>query len=107
MRDYSNMPILIWEGPVSANKASAQIHHAEPLILQMLENFVMTIDATSCGCRAGKKSGSHIDCHAENLLKALAQKNSMPELAKLAEVAHEAGQVADFDTDTRRIIIHD
>ena len=107
MRDYSNMPVLIWEGSVSANKASAQIHHAEPLILQMPENFVMTIDATSCGCRAGKQSGSHVDCHAETLLKTLANTNNMPELARLAAIAHEAGQVADFDTDTRRIIIHD
>ncbi len=107
MRDYGSMPILIWENSLSAKKASAQIHHAEPLILQMPEDFVMAIDPQVCGCHVGKKPGSHIDCHAENLLKALANENNMPELAKLAEVAHEAGQVADFDTDTRRIIIHD
>jgi hypothetical protein len=107
MRDYNNMPILVWKDSVSAKKASAQIHHAEPLILQMPEDFVMAIDALACDCQVGKKPGSHIDCNAEKLLKTLANKNNMSELAKLAEVAHEAGQVADFDTDTRRIIIHD
>ncbi len=107
MRDYSNMPILIWEDEVSAIKASAQVHHAEPLILQMPEDFVMDIDATACGCHVGKKTGSHVDCHAEILLTTLANENNMPELVKLAEVAHEAGQVADLETDTRRIIIHD
>lgn len=107
MRDYGSMPTLIWVDSESAKKASAQIYHAEPLILQMAEDSVMAIDASACGCRVGKKPGSHIDCNAEQLLKTLANENNMPELGKLAEVAHEAGQVADFETDTRRIIIHD
>lgn len=107
MTDYGNMPVLIWEDSISANKASAQIHHAEPLILQMPEGFIMTLDAPACGCRADNKHGSHINCNAESLITALAKQNNMPELARLAKVAHKAGQVADFDTDTRRIIIHD
>jgi hypothetical protein len=107
VRDYRNMPVLVWENATSAKKASAQIHHAEPVILQMPEDFVMAIDAPACGCHVGKNPGSYIDCHADNLLRTLAGENSMPELAQLAEVAHEAGQVVDFDTDTRRIIIHD
>ena len=107
MTDYGNMPVLIWEGSISTKKASAQIHHAEPLILQMPEDFTMAIDAPACGCRAGKKPGSLIDCNAESLLKALAKVNNLPELAGLANAAYEAGQVVDIDTDTRRIIIHD
>ena len=107
MRDYENMPVLKWEGSVSAKKASAQIHHAEPLILQMPEDFNMGIDAPACGCRNSNKSGIQMDCNAENSLNALSKANDLPELAMLAKVAHEAGQVVDIDTDTRRIIIHD
>lgn len=107
MSDYANMPVLIWEGSISAKKASAQILHAEPLILQMPEDFTMGIDAPACDCRVGKKPGNHIDCNAENLFMALSTRNNMPELAMLGKVAHEAGQIVDFDTDTRRIIIHD
>jgi hypothetical protein len=107
MRDYANMPVLKWEGAASAKKASAQIHHAEPLILQLPEDFKISVDSSACGCRDGKQSGSHIDCNAEALLKALAEDNAQPELAQLATTAHAAGQVADIDTNTRRIIIHD
>ncbi|HEX23145.1 MAG TPA: hypothetical protein ENH21_06915 [Chromatiales bacterium] len=107
MRDYSNMPTLHWEGPISAKKAIAQVHHAEPVILQMPEDFVLAIDAPACGCEAGDAATHHIDCHAENTLKTLAEENNEPALAELAEIAHEAGQVVDIQTDTRRIIIHD
>lgn len=107
MTDYGNMPVLKWEGPISVKKASAQIHHAEPLILQMPEGFKMSIDAPACGCRDGKMSGNHIDCNAEILLNTLADENAQPGLAELANAAHAAGQVVDIDADSRRIIIHD
>lgn len=107
MRDYSNMPVLNWEGSISAKKAIAQVHHAEPVILQMPENFIFTIDVSACGCEKGHSSTQHIDCHAADTLKSLAEINRMPELAELAEVAHQAGQVVDIETDNRRIIIHD
>ncbi len=107
MRDYSNMPVLNWEGPISAKKAMAQVHHAEPVILQMPEDFTLTIDAPSCGCEAGDDPAHHINCNAADTLKALAASNNVPELAKLAEIAHEAGQAVDIESDNRRIIIHD
>jgi hypothetical protein len=107
MTDYSNMPVLIWEGAISAKKASAQIHHAEPLIMQMPEDFTMTVDASAFGCRAGKKPGYHLDCDAKSILEALAKENNMPELVTLAKVAQEAGQVLDCQTDSRRLIFHD
>ena len=107
MRDYSNMPALNWEGAISAKKAMAQVHHAEPVILQMPEDFILAIDVSACGCKNGHSSAQHIDCHAADTLKALAETNRMPELAELAEIAHEAGQVVDIETDNRRIIIHD
>jgi len=107
MTDYGNIPVLKWAGAISAKKASAQLLHAEPLILQMPEDFRMAVDASACGCREGKKPGSHLDCNAEILLKSLAKDNAVPELDLVADAAHEAGQVADLDTDRRRIIIHD
>lgn len=107
MRDYGNMPVLKWQGTISAKKAAAQIHHAEPLILEMPDNFQMKVDATACGCREGSKAGNHIDCNAEYTLKALAKDNDLPELAQLAQTAHAAGQVVDIDTDSRHIVIHD
>ncbi len=107
MRDYSNMPALDWQGLITAKKALAQVHHAEPVILQMPADFDMAINAPACGCKPGKFGGEHIDCHAEDTLKALAGTNNEPALEELAEVAHEAAQVVDVETETRRIIIHD
>ncbi len=107
MRDYSNIPALNWEGSISAKKAMAQVHHAEPVILQMPENFRLAIDASACACKTGRSPTQLIDCHAAETLRALAETNRMPELAELAEIAHEAGQVVDIETDNRRIIIHD
>lgn len=107
MRDYSNIPVLNWEGPLSAKKAMAQVHHAEPVVIQLPTDFILAIDAPACGCETGDNPAHHLDCHAAATLKALAQENNVPELAELAEVAHEAGQVVDIETDTRRIIIHD
>ncbi|NOZ37966.1 MAG: hypothetical protein GXP11_07860 [Gammaproteobacteria bacterium] len=107
MRDYSNIPTMSWEGPISAKKAMAQVHHAEPVILKMPENFKLAIDAPACACKIGRSPTQLIGCHAAETLKALAETNRMPELAELAEVAHEAGQVVDIDTDNQRIIIHD
>jgi hypothetical protein len=107
MTDYGNIPVLKWQGSISAKKASAQIHHAEPLILQMPQDFRMDFDASACGCHVGGKAGIQLDCNAENSLYALSKANDLPELAMLANVAHEAGQVVDIDTDNRRIVIHD
>ncbi len=107
MRDYSNMPTLDWSGSTSAKRAIAQVHQEEPVILQMPQGFNMDIDADTCGCKAGKGTIQHINCHAENTLTSLAQTNDEPELIELAKVAHEAGQVVDIDTTNRLVIIHD
>lgn len=107
MTDYGNIPVLKWEGSISAKKASAQIHHAEPLILQMPEGFNMVIDAGACDCRAGDKAGIQLDCNAEMILNALSKLNNLPDLAMLANAVHVSGQVVDIDTDARRLVIHD
>lgn len=107
MRDYSNLPILKWQGTASTRKAIAQVHHAEPVIIQFAEGFNMAIDASNYSCKAGKTSGQHLDCNASDTLAALAEINQLPELVELAEAAHTAGQVVDIETDKRRIIIHD
>ncbi len=107
MRDYSNMPVLEWEGEISAKKAMAQVHHAEPVILQMPRDFRLGIDAVACGCKPGETAEQHVDCHAEETLKFLAEENHVPALARLGEVAHEAGQVVDVLLDAWQIVIHD
>ena len=107
MRDYGNLPVLHWDGAISAKKASLQIHHAEPLVLQMPESFRMDIDALSYDCKLGKTTESHIDCQASALLKTLAEQNEVPELASLGNAAEDAGQVVDIDTRSHRIIFHD
>ena len=107
MRDYNNMPVLTWQDAISAKKAMAQVHHAEPVIIQMPDGFDMDIDHSACGCTAGRTPEHYLNCQAANILKALADLNQMPELAELADIAHTAGQVVDIETDNRRIIIHD
>lgn len=107
MRDYRNIPVLNWQGAMSSKKAIAQVHHEEPVILQMPEDFSLGIDAAGCDCKRGHNPAHHIDCHAADTLKALATENNEPSLAELADIAHEAAQVVDIETDTRRIIIHD
>lgn len=107
MRDYDNMPVLEWKGEAGLAHAMAQVQHAEPVILQLPEDFSFGIDATACGCKAGENATQHIDCHARDVLRTLAEDNDLPALAKLGEIAHTAGQVVDIDTDRRRLIIHD
>ncbi len=107
MRDYSNIPVLNWENSASTKKAIAQVHHEEPVILQMPEDFSLGIDAPTCDCKTGDNAAHHIDCRADGVLKALAEENNEPSLIELANIAHEAAQVVDIETDTRRIIIHD
>ncbi|HED33888.1 MAG TPA: hypothetical protein ENJ08_06675 [Gammaproteobacteria bacterium] len=107
MRDYSNIPVLMWQNAISAKKAMAQVRHEEPLIIQMPDDFNMDIDISICGCSAGKSPEHHLNCHVKNILEMLADKNQMPELAELANVAHTAGQVMDIETDNLRLIIHD
>ena len=107
MRDYSNMPVLEWDGEIAAKKAMAQVHHAEPVILQMPKDYVLGIDAEACGCQPGETADRHVDCHAEDTLRFLANENKDASLAKLGEVAHEAGQTVDVLLDTWQIVIHD
>ena len=107
MKDYENMPKLIWKDAVSTRKAMAQVHHAEPVIIQLPEDFNLGIDVDSCGCLPGRHAEHHIDCQAQAILQQLAQINNQPEFSELAQVAHEASQLVDVDTLARRIIIHD
>ncbi len=107
MRDYSNMPVLQWDGEISAKKAMAQVHHAEPVILQMPKDYVLGIDAEACDCQPGETAEQHVDCHAEQTLKFLAEENRDPWLGKLGEMAHEAGQAVDVLLDAWQIVIHD
>ena len=107
MRDYDNMPVITWNDAVNSKKIEAQVHHAEPVIIEMPESFVLAIDATACGCKSTDNPELHIDCKPMETLKTIAEENKDDELLKVASIAHEAGQVVDVDTRLRRIVIHD
>ena len=84
MRDYNNRPVLNWEDSISTQKAMAQVRHAEPVILQIPKDFILSINALTCGCKT----------------------SAMPEPATLAKIAYETGQVVNIETDNQHII-HD
>ena len=107
MKDYDNIPVQEWNGETGIKHAMAQVQHAEPVILALPEDFNMGIDATACGCKEGPTTRLHLDCHARDVLAALAEENTLPALARLGEIAHTAGQVVDVDREQRRLIIHD
>lgn len=107
MRDYNNMPVLKWQGPISAKKAMAQVHHEEPVIILFPKDINLIVDAQACSCEAEKNTGQLINCNVSSTLKVLAEKNDLPELLELAKIAHEAGQVIDIEADMHRIILHD
>ena len=107
MRDYDNMPVLQWQGEISARKAMAQVRHAEPVVIQMPGEVRLEVDPQACGCTPGDAPGHHLDCDAHAALEAVAAANGLPELARLGEVAREAGQVVDLLVDRGRIVIHD
>ncbi|HEB59249.1 MAG TPA: hypothetical protein ENJ01_08505 [Gammaproteobacteria bacterium] len=107
MRDYDNIPVLEWHDGAGLVHAMAQVKLAEPVIIRFPEDFNLDIDANSCGCKAGNSAVHHVDCHAHNVLRILAELNALPSLAKLGEIAHEAGQLVDVEEGAHRIIIHD
>jgi len=107
MRDYSNIPVLELSDSVSIKKAEAQVHHAEPIIIQLPENFNIFIDTTTCCCDKTDNPAHYLNCNISVVLKVLALENDLAELKTLADIAHEAGQVIDIETDSRRLIIHD
>ena len=107
MRDYENMPVLVWKDALATRKAMAQVHHAEPVIIQFPQDFNMGLDIDACACQPGRHAEHHIDCSAQAVLQQLANINNQPEFSELAQIAHEAAQVVDVDTRARRIVIHD
>lgn len=74
MRDYNNMPVLKWQGPISAKKAMAQVHHEEPVIILFPKDINLIVDAQACSCEAEKNTGQLINCNVSSTLKVLAEK---------------------------------
>ncbi|VAW68128.1 hypothetical protein MNBD_GAMMA09-2437 [hydrothermal vent metagenome] len=107
MRDYSNIPMLQLDDTNNLKKAEAQVHHAEPIIIQFPENFNISIDPAICKCKKADNPAHYLNCDISIVLNVLALENNINELKTLATIAHEAGQVVDIETDNRRIIIHD
>lgn len=107
MRDYENMPVLSWQGDLSARKAKAQIAHEEPVILQMDTGFEVALDGAAWGCHLDESAGRFLGCHPREALTELAKAIGEPSLAMVGEAAAQAGQVADLEPKRGRIIIHD
>jgi hypothetical protein len=107
MRDYSNMPLLDWTDNNSALKASAQILHQEPVILQMPDTFDALLENDKYGCILHEETGILYNCDGARLLHRLAQQNQLPGLDQVAEACSESGSQVDIDRSRKRLIVHD
>lgn len=107
MRDYSNMPTVDWEDSHSIGRTKAQIHHQEPVILNMPEKFQFEAGESTEGCERDEESGVIYDCAPEPLLRQLASANAMPGLEELVGICVESGSRVDMDPAHRRLIFHD
>lgn len=106
MRDYDNMPKIDWQNDKSTlAKIKVQVSLQEPVIIRLPDDFRLTFDAATCGCKS--KAEMLLYCQPRALLGILAEDNNMPGLIKLGDLAHEKGQVIDVDIDRRYLIIYD
>lgn len=107
MRDYSNMPVLDWDGEETCYKAKAQILREEPVILMLPDTAVFELDAESVGCEVDAETGILYNCDPELVLGRLAEINHIDALRAVGEAAAESGSVVDVDAGGHRVIVHD
>lgn len=107
MRNFDNLPVMAWDGENSALRARAQIMHEEPVILEMGSGFDITVDAGACKCQTVEDGKHFVGCDAKCTLSLLADVNHLPALAKIGEVAKQAGMLVALDRTRSRIIIYD
>ncbi|MDT8452553.1 MAG: hypothetical protein RQ936_07410 [Gammaproteobacteria bacterium] len=107
MRDYDNMPVLDWNELNVPKKASAQILHQEPVILQMQDNFNSSVDADSFGCQIQSDTGILYNCDGHKILQQLSTQNKLPGLNAVADACLESSSRVDIDSNHNRIIVHD
>lgn len=107
MRDYDNMPVLDWKDLNAPEKASAQILHQEPVILQMLDNFDSSVDTDSFDCQHQSDTDIFYNCDGHKILQQLATQNILPGLNTVADACLASGSLVDIDSKHKRIIVHD
>lgn len=107
MRNFDNLPVMAWDGENSALRARTQIMHEEPLILEMGTGFDITVDADACKCQTADDGKNFMGCDPKCTLSLLADANHLPALAKVGEVAEQAGMQVALDRTRSRIIIYD
>lgn len=106
MRDYDNMPILNWSENKAPEKASIQILHQEPVILQMTDDFNAALDGDEYNCHQ-HDTGIIYNCDGHKILQQLAIQNNLPELNTIAKACLESSSLVDIDSQHNRIIVHD
>lgn len=106
MRDYDNMPVLNWSENRAPEKASAQILHQEPVILQMPDDFDTALDGNAYNCQQ-QDNGIIYNCDGHKILQQLATQNNLPELNTIAKACLQSSSQVDIDSQHHRIIVHD
>jgi len=107
MRNFDNLPVMAWDSQDSALRARAQIMHEEPLILEMGSGFDIAVDDEACKCQSIDDGKHFIGCDPKSTLSLLADANHLPALAKVGEVAEQAGMLVALDRTRSRIIIYE
>ena len=107
MRDYSNMPVLTWNGANTPLKAKSQIMHEEPVNLQMPDTFDASLDAERFSGRLDEETGIRFNCEGSKLLRWLATQNKDPDLGVIADACAYSSSLVDIDGVNNRLIVHD
>jgi hypothetical protein len=106
MRDHDNMPVIDWTEDHAPAKATAQILHQEPVVLQMPDSFDASLDPIDFDCNV-EGNGIHYNCDGAKVLEKLSILNDLPTLRKVADACFTSSSQVDIDPVRKRIIVHD
>ncbi len=106
MRDYDNMPVINWADEHASLKATAQILHQEPVVLQMPDSFDATLEPNDFGCSI-EDNGFFSNCDGAKVLDRLSALNDLPTLKMVAEACFSSRSQVDIDPAGKRLIVHD
>lgn len=106
MRDHDNIPVIDWTEDHAPQKATAQILHQEPVVLQMPASFDASLEPHDYGCDSAD-DGIFSNCDGAKVLNRLSTLNNLPNLRKVAEACFTSSSQVDIDPARKRIIVHD
>lgn len=107
VRNYDNMPNLDWQDSQSAMTAKAQILRQEPVVLKMPMGMDWSVEGDEFECKLDEETGILYDCKGGELLRQLAELNSLPGLKEVADACVQSSSRVDLDAAGSRIIVHD